>query len=78
MSTMTYYLVQVNPTTFVQRTIGEQGLVQGFGAKDAAQFSIGEARRIYRKLCLLAEGGARRFPRIIKVTTTMKTITSNR
>lgn len=77
MSTKTHYIVQTSPTTFVHDDAA-LGFVEGFGASNAAQLTFGQARQLYRQFLASAEDGARRFPRIIKVTTMMKTITNNR
>ena len=77
MSRRTHYIVQTAPTLFVHDG-GALGFVEGFGAADAAQLSIAEARRLYREFRAAAPDGdgPRKFPRILKITTEMRTITA--
>ena len=77
MSRRTHYLVQTAPTLFVHKD-DALGFVEGFGAADAAQLSIAEARRLYREFrAAIPDGdGPHRFPRILKVTIEMRTITA--
>lgn len=77
MSRHTHYLVQTAPTLFVHK--GDAlGFIEGFGAAEAAQLSIAEARRLYREFRAAAPDGdgPRGFPQILKVTTEMQTITA--
>ena len=74
MSKQTYYIVQATPTHYVH-----EGINVGYGMDDAAQLTIGEARRILNILAARAQElgmSARRFPRIIKITVEAKTITA--
>lgn len=69
MSNSTYYIVQTSPTLFVHER----------GAKDAAHLDIHEARRLYRSYkATRAPDTPRRFPRILKVTTTITTVNERR
>ena len=80
MGKQTYYIVQIDPVRFVHRSI-DGDFVPGYKANFAARLSISEARRLYDKLkgvCDQFKDAPRRFPRILKVTVDMKTITPNR
>lgn len=72
-----YYIVQLESTLFAH---GDSvfGFVAGFGAEGAARLCYAKAHKVYRDFLTLKEGGARRFPRILKVTVEMKTITPKR
>ena len=74
----TYYIVQTTPHLFVHKE-DIVGYCEGFGAKDAAHLSISQARRLYRDYkAKQGEDTPRRFPRILKVSVDMKTITPGR
>lgn len=65
MSKSTYYVVQTSP---------RQSLT-----KIAQHATLGAAMREMRTACALSEtGGARRFPRIVKVTIETKTVKDRR
>lgn len=73
-----YYIVQTTPTMFVHKGNLGLGHVEGFGAEEAAHLSLPEARKLYRVYrAVRPEGAPFRFPRILKVTIEMKTLTNN-
>ena len=80
--TRIYYIVQTAPTLFLHGN--EKVVMEGFGADDAARLSFGQAARLCREIRARsnrADGGgecARRFPRVLKVSIEMKTITPKR
>ena len=75
--TDTYYVVQTAPTAFLH---GSHGCYEErLGRKNAARLSISEARRLWRGYCDMATADVPlRFPRILKITEQMKTITPKR
>ena len=78
MSKTTYYIVQTAPSVFA-RDNGELGHGTTRSAEDATRFTLPEANSIYRTACAnTTEEAARRFPRIIKITTETKTIKERR
>lgn len=81
MSTQTYYIVQTTPCLFIHEVEHEDVMCycEGYGAKDAAPLSLSQAWRLYREhKAKRSEDAPRRFPRILKVSVEMKTITTNR
>ena len=73
-----YYIVQTAPTMFVHKGNLDLDHVEGFGAEKAAHLSLSEARKLYRVYrAVRQEGAPFRFPRILKATVEMKTITNN-
>lgn len=79
MSNSTYYIVQTLPTLFVHECGTFGGHCEGRGAKDAAHLDIHEARRLYRSYkATRSPDTPRRFPRILKVATTITTVNERR
>ena len=67
-----YYIVQLSPTHFLHKTA--TGYAHGFGRNGAHRFAaIFEAGREAQKRKDKG-GGARRFPRVLKVTVEIKSI----
>lgn len=79
MSSNVYYIVQTSPTLFAHECGTFGGFCEGRGAKDAAHLDIHEARRLYRSYkATRSPDTPRRFPRILKVTTTITTVNERR
>lgn len=79
MSTNVYYIVQTAPTLFVHERGTFGGFCEGRGAKDSAHLDMHQARRLYRSYkATRAPDTPRRFPRILKVTTTITTVNERR
>ena len=78
-----YYIVQTAPALFLHGS-SAAGFVDGFGAEGAARLCFGRAESLCREIRARSNradnGGEcpRRFPRVLKVTTEMKTITPKR
>lgn len=67
-----YYIVQTSPMLFLRSS--KIGYTHGFGRNDAHRFAtLSEAWRALRESGDKA-GGARRFPRVLKVTIEIKSI----
>ena len=81
--TRTHYIIQTSSTHFLHVQAGGNLAYEDFGAEYAAKFSYHSAQRLWRELRSKSdraerEGGALRFPRILKVSVTMKAITPKR
>lgn len=69
-----YYLVQTDPAHFLRSREGVADFAPGFGRNDAHRFgTLSEAWRALRANGG-GGGGARRFPRVLKVTIEVKSI----
>ena len=69
-----YYLVQTAPAYFLRAREGVADYAPGFGRNDAHRFAtLSEAWRALRARGGEGEG-ARRFPRVLKVTIEIKSI----
>ena len=75
----TYYIVQTSPILFVHKdTDDECSFVEAYGMSQAKQYTaVSKANKVWKQMCE-HYGEARRFPRIIKVTTETKTIKERR
>ena len=79
MSKQTYYIVQVFGDKFLK--VNDEGYYVPTHERDkAAHLTISEARRLFRdsKTWCSKDDTPRRFPRILKVTEEIKTITPRR
>ena len=73
----TYYIVQTGEYIYAHYHGNTYSPARGI--KNAAHLSLSQARDVYKLEKRLVGGNSpRRFPRIIKVTTEYKTITTNR
>ena len=75
----TWYIVQTARNCFVQPDEVMEDYAEGWGMENAAQFpTLGRARQVCHDFGGRRDGegkrGARRFPRIIKITQETKTI----
>ena len=81
MKTRTWYIIQTARNLFVQwdEVFGEYA--EGWGEDNAARLpSVGKARQVFREFGggQAKREGARRFPRVLKVTQETKTIKKGR
>ena len=79
MGRYTYYIVELAPGCFVRHGGPAFAPASACDAEQATRFTMAEARSVYRNACR-GEGrcDARRFPRIIKVSTETKTVKDRR
>ena len=77
MGKQTYYMVQISSIMFVAKD-ERFGYGLCIGKEKAAHLSLAEAHGLYREYKAKRDTDTpRRFPRILKVTTEIKTITKN-
>ena len=77
MGRQTYYIVQTWRDLYVRKDAMGYGI--GYGKDKAAHLSLSEAHRLYREHKARRDvRGPCRFPRILKITTEIKTITPRR